>query len=84
MNAVLPAEQLKDTVESRVDDILNCSPLAVRAKKQIAQRSLDHASLADADYPAVGAMLASHDAQEGQSVFVEKRKPGWRVPNGSV
>ena len=81
VSEVVRADQLDKTVDRRVDEILRCAPLSVRATKQIAQRSLDHASLADAlnaDYPAVAAMLASEDAQEGQEAFVEKREPKWR------
>ena len=81
VSEVIPAEQLDEIVDRRVNEILRCAPLSVRATKQIAQRSLDHASLADAldaNYPAVAAMHASRDAQEGQEAFVEKRSPEWQ------
>ena len=41
VNKVVPAENLDETVEEWVRDILLCSPMAVRATKQAAMRGLD-------------------------------------------
>lgn len=63
--------------------ILECSPLSVRASKQALMRGLDEPSLAEAirnerGYPAPAAMLASEDYVEGPRAFAEKRRPQWK------
>lgn len=63
-------------------EILECSPMAVRATKDAVRRSLA-TSVEDAlrdewDYPAIRAMLASQDAIEGPAAFVGKRRPKWK------
>lgn len=81
VNEVVPGDSLDSAVQSWVEDILACAPLALRATKQVARRNLDYASLADAiraDYPAAARMLASEDAVEGPRAFAEKRAPVWR------
>ncbi|MGO9423724.1 enoyl-CoA hydratase-related protein [Roseiarcus sp.] len=62
-------------------DILDCSPLAVRATKDAALRSLAK-PIADTmkaqwDYPSIREMLKSNDAIEGPAAFTEKRRPVW-------
>ncbi|HZU64292.1 MAG TPA: enoyl-CoA hydratase-related protein [Novosphingobium sp.] len=63
-------------------EILACSPLAVRATKEAALRSLhlpaEEAIAAQWQWPAMAAMLASEDAVEGPRAFAEKRRPAWR------
>ncbi|MEJ6010926.1 enoyl-CoA hydratase-related protein [Novosphingobium aquae] len=64
-------------------EIMACAPLAVRATKEIAYKSMDEPDLASAiaaqdHYPAYKAWIASEDAAEGMQSFVEKRKPVWR------
>lgn len=81
VNEVVPGDQLDSAVQSWVENILACAPLALRATKQVARRNLDYASLADAiraDYPAAATMLESEDAVEGPRAFAEKRAPVWR------
>jgi len=64
-------------------EIVACAPLAVRATKQIAARSMDEPTLAEAiqaqaDYPAYSAWRESEDAAEGIEAFITKRQPVWR------
>lgn len=80
VNEVVPIEKLDGAVQSWVDDLLDCAPLALRATKQVARRNLDYVTLEEAvraDYPAAQKMQASKDAIEGPRAFAEKRAPIW-------
>jgi crotonobetainyl-CoA hydratase len=64
-------------------EIMACAPLAVRATKEIACRSMDEPTLAAAikaqeDYAAFKLWRQSDDAREGMQAFIEKRPPVWR------
>ncbi len=81
VNEVVPGAQVDCTVDRWLAEMLACAPLALRATKQIARRSLDLPSLAsaiEAEYPAAKAMLESEDAVEGPRAFSEKRVPRWK------
>lgn len=81
VNEVVPGAALDCAVDRWVAEMLACAPLALRATKQIARRSLDLPSLAsaiEAEYPAAKAMLESEDALEGPRAFAEKRVPRWK------
>ncbi len=61
--------------------ILECSPMAIRASKQVVYRSLDAPTLEAAmttTYPAAEANLDSQDYIEGPKAFAERRKPNWQ------
>ncbi|MEK9212363.1 enoyl-CoA hydratase-related protein [Sphingomonas sp. 2378] len=64
------------------EQILACSPMAIRATKDAVLRGLDapveSALKAGWEYPAMKAMLASEDAIEGPAAFAEKRAPVWQ------
>jgi enoyl-CoA hydratase/carnithine racemase len=82
-NEVVPPEQLMDAARRWAGQILECSPMSIRASKQAALRGLDEPTLADAmakqrSYPAAAAMYASADAVEGPKAFADKRKPMWQ------
>lgn len=79
VNEVVSAESLTATVQTWVDDIMRCSPLAVRATKQAAMQGLDH-NLAQAFYTSYEweqRRRRSNDAVEGPKAFAEKRPPKW-------
>ncbi len=80
VNEVVPADDLANTVQGYVDDILRCAPLAVRATKEAAVKGLDH-PLAQAFYTRYEGEIArqqSADALEGPRAFAEKRAPSWQ------
>ena len=78
---VVPHAELMSAAKRWAGDILACSPMSVRATKQVVMRSLDVPSLETAmhnlDYPAFVAMTRSEDTVEGPKAFAEKRKPNW-------
>jgi len=81
VNEVVPLDKLDSAVQSWVEDMLACAPLALRATKQVAHRNLDYVTLAEAiraEYPAARKMLQSEDAAEGPRAFAGKRSPVWQ------
>jgi enoyl-CoA hydratase/carnithine racemase len=81
VNDVVAPDKLREYARSIASDILAAAPLAIAATKQMLLESAAKPSLVDAmtaDYPAVRAMIASQDAQEGPAAFAQKRPPRWR------
>ena len=79
-NEVVPEGQALDAAKRWAAQILECSPMAIRASKQSVYRSLDEPTLQAAmttSYPAVKANLESQDYIEGPRAFAERRKPDW-------
>lgn len=63
------------------DQILECSPMAIRASKEAVYKGLDESSLEEAVrkfYPLQQANLESQDYLEGPKAFAQKRKPNWQ------
>jgi crotonobetainyl-CoA hydratase len=64
-----------------VEEIMQCSPVAVQAAKQVAKTSLDldqDTALNRMDtLDRVKALRHSEDYIEGPRAFAEKRKPAW-------
>src|SRR6059036_2985075 len=80
VNEVVPQAQLMAAAERWASEILECSPLSVRASKQAALLGLAK-PLAEAmagDYPLVQKLWRSEDVVEGPRAFAEKRKPVWK------
>jgi len=79
---VVPHAELMTAAKKWAADILACSPMSVRATKQVVMRSLDVPALEVAmhnqHYPAFVAMAKSEDTVEGPRAFAEKRKPNWK------
>jgi enoyl-CoA hydratase/carnithine racemase len=80
VNEVVPVGEAFAAARRWAEQILECSPMAIRASKQVVYRSLDEPTLAAAmhrTYPAQEANLASQDYIEGPRAFAERRKPNW-------
>ncbi len=82
VTAVVPHDKLMDEAKRWAGMILECSPMSIRATKQVAMRALDTPALETASknerYPAQIALMNSEDTVEGPKAFAEKRKPDWK------
>jgi len=79
VNGVASKEQLDETVDRWVGEIVACAPLSLRAIKQTVNRTA-HLSPAEAQalrLPATIKALVSEDGEEGVRAFQEKRAPVW-------
>ena len=81
VNEVVPQAELMAAAERWAAQILDCSPLAIRASKECVYRGLDIPGLQQAsakeNYPSMEAVLTSADFIEGPRAFAEKRAPRW-------
>jgi enoyl-CoA hydratase/carnithine racemase len=82
VTAVVPHAQLMAEAKRWAGQILECSPMSIRATKQTVMRSLDLPSaeiaMRNLNYPAFVAMTNSEDTIEGPKAFAKKRKPDWK------
>lgn len=81
VNEVVPPGELMGAARRWAEQILECSPLSVRATKQATMRGLDHAGVEAAmkeRYPAIGELVKSEDFVEGPLAFAQKRPPVWK------
>jgi crotonobetainyl-CoA hydratase len=79
---IAPHDELIKRARGWASQMLECSPLSIRASKQTVMQSLNTADLQESmqsgRYPAIGDMVRSQDFVEGPKAFAEKRKPQWK------
>jgi enoyl-CoA hydratase/carnithine racemase len=80
VNAVVPAESLRDEGAALAATIAANAPLSVRAAKRMVYRSvgLGLREALQEGWRLFDPVYASEDAQEGPRAFVEKRPPVWK------
>lgn len=81
VNEVVAPGELMAAARRWAEQILECSPMSVRATRQAAMQGLEHASVEEAmnaRYPAIGELLKSRDFVEGPLAFAQKRPPKWQ------
>jgi acetyl-CoA C-acetyltransferase len=82
VNEVVAPDKLIPTALHWAEQILECSPMSVRASKEAVHRALDEATLqtayaGQARYPAMRDLFRSEDMREGPLAFAQKRPPKW-------
>lgn len=82
VNEVVADGEALNTARRWAEQMMECSPMSLRASKQVMQRGLDvtveEATKAQDRYPAVKALFRSSDVREGPAAFAQKRKPQWK------
>ena len=80
VNEVVPRGEALAGARRWAAQILEASPMSVRASKQAVYQGLEHAGVeaaSKAHYGAVADMVRSQDYVEGPKAFAEKRAPQW-------
>jgi enoyl-CoA hydratase/carnithine racemase len=83
VNEVCKPGEAVATAKKIAAQILECSPMSVRASKEAVYRGLTEPSLQAAidvqrKYDAIRAMFTSEDLIEGPMAFAQKRPPQWK------
>lgn len=80
INEVVEPDQLDTAIDSLVNSLRECSPMALRATKQMILQGINVDGIEAAfaqHYDEYESMHRSQDAIEGMTAFSEKRKPVW-------
>lgn len=78
---VVPEGQALEGAKAWAAQMLECSPLSLRASKEAVYQGLELGGVGAAEkgqYPAVKDMVKSEDFVEGPRAFAEKRPPEWK------
>lgn len=80
VNEVVPAGEVMNCARRWAEEMLACSPLALRATKEIALKAFDMpvSNALFTVFPGLQVLRNSEDYMEGARAFAEKRKPRWR------
>ncbi len=83
VNEITPVGEALDAARKWAEQMLQCSPMSIRASKDLVHRGLDCDSMQTAyaiqkTFPDVKALYESEDRVEGPKAFSEKRKPVWK------
>lgn len=80
VNRVVPAAELRATVNALAAKIASKSTLTVKTGKRAfyRQRELDLAAAYDYASQVMTENMLAHDAEEGIGAFIEKREPDWQ------
>ena len=81
VNEVVEPENLISAAKAWAKQIEECSPMSIRATKQVAYENFNEPDLEKsmkAHYSAVKALFGSEDFIEGPVAFAEKRLPNWK------
>jgi enoyl-CoA hydratase/carnithine racemase len=83
VNEVSAPGDVMATARRWAAEIVACSPMSIRASKQIVYHCLDMPSVAEAyaaqnRLPATRALFRSADIKEGPMAFAQKRPPNWK------
>ena len=81
VNEVVPQAELMTAARRWASQILECSPLSIRASKAAVMNGLDESNLKtaiDLKLDAIRTLFNSEDFVEGPKAFAEKRAPNWK------
>lgn len=82
VTALSSTDDVMEEARKWADQMLECSPKALQAIKQVARKTaldeqFERSFLSARDFPAVQRMYAGEDYLEGPRAFAEKRRPRW-------